>query len=193
MDTNHVSTKYLDDTMLWGHTTCLFDNGHALLVFGGYGRNRDSPSTKSPARLNQLFVISTTQHDFLRVNQDSLQPEARVFSTLHLIKENEECATFYMFGGRGSPNQVFPQLWQLDLIKNSKEYASSWTLLSTEAPFTSTRHQSVYYNDKLFVFDASNPLLIFHNGKWSKPRICPESALPPVIHSQPHCGETAFT
>jgi leucine carboxyl methyltransferase len=173
-----ASTKYIDDTMLWGHTTCLFDNGHALLVFGGYGRHCDSPSTKSPARLNQLLVISTTQHDFLRMKQDSPQPEARIFPTIHLIKETEKCSTFHMFGGRGTPNHVFLQLWQLDLIKNdSKEYAASWTLLSTEAPFTSTRHQSVHYKDRLFVFDALNPLLIFHAGKWSKPRICPELRL----------------
>ena len=170
----HASTKCLDSTMLWGHASCLFDSGQGLLVFGGYGRPRNCP-TQNPARLNQLLVIATTRHTISIVKQDSHPPEPRLFSTIHLIREDEKCSTFYMFGGRAAPNRVLPELWQLDLVKNaSNEYTASWTLLSTEAPFISTRHQSIYYKDKLFVFDAVNPLIIFHDGKWRKPRVHPE-------------------
>ena len=169
-----ASIESLGDMMLWGHASCPFDNYRSLLVFGGYGRHRDS-LTKKPARLNQLFVITTGQYNTLSVKHDSHAPEPRVFSTMQLVGESTSGSTFYMFGGRASPGRVFTDLWQLNLTKEAGgAYTASWTLLSTEAPFTSTRHQSIYYRNKLFVFDSVNPLLVFCNGKWSKPRTCPE-------------------
>ena len=169
-----ASIEHIRDIMLWGHASCLFDHGRSLLAFGGYGIHQGS-LIKKPTRLNQSFVITTGQHNVLSVKHDSHEPEPRVFSTLQLIAETEKNSTFYMFGGRASPDRVFTDLWQLDLTKDASDsYVSTWTLLSTEAPFTCTRHQSIYYKDRFFVFDSVNPLLVFYNGKWSKPRTCPE-------------------